>query len=217
MTVIDDSVTRLLRSSARRSYDPEVDLDWDGAGGRGLWWMQPERISLYGTDLWETLTPSSSSSCQATRSASIVHMGWWFEVILMHGLLREVYTGDPRSPRTQYLLTEVGDECRHSTMFGRAMTTAGVPSYGPPPACSASPTAQRRAQRPEPVCRRAARRGDARPLAARLDERRARAAADPDGQPDPRHGGGPPRHLRPRRARPDVAGLSRLGLAPTSC
>ena len=57
MTGVDDSVaTRLLRSSARHSYDPEVDLDWSAPEVEGLWWMQPERVSLYGTELWDSLT-----------------------------------------------------------------------------------------------------------------------------------------------------------------
>jgi hypothetical protein len=95
--------------------------------------MQPERTSLYGTALWDGLTPTQQRELVKHETASLVHMGWWFEVILMQGLLREVHVGDPRDPRTQYLLTEVGDECRHSTMFGRAMQSAGAPAYGPPP------------------------------------------------------------------------------------
>ena len=130
---VTDTPTRLLKASARRSYDPEVDIDWSAVPDDERWWMQPERTSLYGTDLWDGLTPQQQRELVKHETASIVHMGWWFEVILMQGLLREVYTGDPRSARTQFLLTEVGDECRHSTMFGRAMETAGAPSYGPPP------------------------------------------------------------------------------------
>ena len=130
---LTDTPTRLLRASARRSYDPDVDIDWDAAPDDELWWMQPERTSLYGTALWERLSPARQRELVKHETASLVHMGWWFETLLMQGLLREVYAGDPRDPRTQYLLTEVGDECRHSTMFGRALSTAGAPSYGPPP------------------------------------------------------------------------------------
>ena len=41
MTVLVD---RLNKSSARQSYDPEVDIDWDAPEVPGLWWMQPEPI-----------------------------------------------------------------------------------------------------------------------------------------------------------------------------
>src|SRR6185369_10860773 len=40
---------------------------------------------------------------------------------------------DPRTERTQYALTEIGDECRHSLMFGRAIARCGVPAYGATP------------------------------------------------------------------------------------
>ncbi len=33
----------------------------------------------------------------------------------------------------QYALTEVAEECRHSTMFGKAIAHLGVPAYGPQP------------------------------------------------------------------------------------
>ena len=47
----DSLAGRLLRSSARHNYDPEVDLDWEADPVPGLWFMQPERMSLYGTPL----------------------------------------------------------------------------------------------------------------------------------------------------------------------
>ena len=40
---VTDTPTRLLRASARRSYDPDVDIDWSAAPDDELWWMQPER------------------------------------------------------------------------------------------------------------------------------------------------------------------------------
>src|SRR3546814_1277665 len=49
----------------------------------------------------------------------------------MQILLRDVYTQDPRSPRTHYALTEIADECRHSLMFGKAIGRMGIPAYGP--------------------------------------------------------------------------------------
>ncbi|MFL6062633.1 MAG: AurF N-oxygenase family protein, partial [Marmoricola sp.] len=62
---------------------------------------------------------------------SIASVGLWFEIVLMQVLLKDVYRSDPTSARTHYALTEVADECRHSTMFGRAIGSFGVPAYGP--------------------------------------------------------------------------------------
>lgn len=124
-------VERLLNSSARHSYDPEVDLDWDAPEVPGLWWMQPERMSLYGTKLWDELSEEQRIELSKHEVASIASVGLWFEIVLMQLLLKDVYRSDPTSPRTHYALTEIADECRHSTMFGRAIGTFGVPAYGP--------------------------------------------------------------------------------------
>ncbi len=133
MTLTADPVpTRLLKSSARQSYDPEVDLDWDAPLADGLWFMQPERLSLYGTPLWDTLGEEQRRELSRHEVASIASVGLWFELILMQMVVRDVYDEDPRSARAQYALTEVGDECRHSVMFGRLIDRLGVPSYGVP-------------------------------------------------------------------------------------
>ncbi|MCZ4498026.1 MAG: rane protein [Marmoricola sp.] len=127
-------VERLLKSSARQSYDPDVDIDWNAAEVPGLWWMQPERMSLYGTDLWEGLSEEQQILLSKHEIASIASVGLWFEIVLMQLLLKDVYRNDPTSARTHYELTEIADECRHSTMFGRAIGHFGVPAYGPRPA-----------------------------------------------------------------------------------
>lgn len=122
---------RLLRSSARHSYDPEVDLDWEAEAVPGLWWMQPERVSLYGTPLWDTLSLEQQIELSRHEVASIASVGLWFEILLMQLLLKDVYRSDPRTERTHYMLTEIADECRHSTMFGKSIGKFGVPAYGP--------------------------------------------------------------------------------------
>lgn len=127
------SVDRLLKSAARQSYDPDVDLDWDAPEVEGLWAMQPERMSLYGTKLWDTLSLEQQQELSKHEVASIASVGLWFEIVLMQVLLKDVYRSDPTSPRTHFLLTEIADECRHSTMFGRAIGAHGVPAYGPRP------------------------------------------------------------------------------------
>ena len=124
---------RLLRSTAKQSYDPEVDIDWDAPLVDGAWFMQPERLSLYGTPMWDAMSQEQRVELSRHEIASIASVGLWFEIILMQMMVRELYDQDPRSERTQYALTEVGDETRHSVMFGRAIARCGVPAYGPTP------------------------------------------------------------------------------------
>ena len=56
----------------------------------------------------------------------------WFELLLMQMMLRDLYDDNPTGAHMHYALTEVADECRHSTMFGKSIAHFGVPAYGPP-------------------------------------------------------------------------------------
>jgi len=133
MTATQDAISeRLLRSSARHSYDPEVDIDWDAPVDPSLWGMQPERMSLYGTHLWDGLTEPQRITLSWHEVASIASVGLWFELLLMQMMLRDLYDDDPTGAHMHYALTEVADECRHSTMFGKSIAHFGVPVYGPP-------------------------------------------------------------------------------------
>ncbi|MDQ1679072.1 MAG: hypothetical protein QOC93_4216 [Actinomycetota bacterium] len=122
---------RLLASSAKASYDPMVEIDWDAPLPDGLYGMTPEWSSLYGTPLWESMSEADRITLTKHEFASISGVGIWFEMILMHLVLRDIYDQDPATPHVQYALTEIADECRHSVMFARAAEKFGAPSYGP--------------------------------------------------------------------------------------
>jgi hypothetical protein len=124
---------RLLNSSADKFYDPEVDIDWTASVVPGKGYQPEHRISLYGTYLWDRLTPEQRIELGKHEIASVASNGVWFEVLLMQMLLKVVYNGDPTTNHVQYALTEIADECRHSTMFGKAIKHFGVPAYGPAP------------------------------------------------------------------------------------
>ena len=131
MTTTDATSARLLKSSARHFYDPEVDIDWDASLVEGLWFAPPERLSLYGTPLWDGLSQAQQIELSKHEMCSIASVGLWFELILMQMMVREVYDQDPRTERVQYSLTEIGDECRHSVMFAKMIERYGAPAYGP--------------------------------------------------------------------------------------
>ncbi|NLU85152.1 diiron oxygenase [Rhodococcus sp. HNM0569] len=126
-----DTAARLLASSARMSYDPLIEVDWEADIPEGLYGMTPEWCSLYGTELWERMTDEQRSTLTRHEAASISGTGIWFEMILMQMLLRDIYTHDPSTPHVQFALAEIADECRHSTMFARSAQRFGIPSYRP--------------------------------------------------------------------------------------
>jgi hypothetical protein len=123
---------RLLSSSTKNSYDPQLDIDWDAPLPDGLAFMPFERVSLYGTPLWDELSPEQRIELSKHELASIVSVGLWTELILIQMLVRDAYHRDPRDPRTHYELTEIGDETRHVIMFAKTLDRMGVPAYRPP-------------------------------------------------------------------------------------
>ncbi|GIF14679.1 AurF N-oxygenase family protein [Actinoplanes teichomyceticus] len=127
----DRTATRLLRSSAEHSYDPEIEIDWDAPFAEGKYFVPPHRSSLYGTALWDRLTEAQRIELTKHEVASIAGLGVWFETILMQLLIRGYFRQDPTAAHAQYALTEIGDECRHSVMFGRMIARLGTPVYRP--------------------------------------------------------------------------------------
>jgi hypothetical protein len=123
---------RLLGSSSKNSYDPLLDIDWAAPLPEGKAYLPFERVSLYGTPLWDELTPEQRVELSKHEIASIASTGLWFEIILMQMLVRDAYHRNPRDAGTQYALTEVGDETRHVIMFAKAIERLGVPEYRPP-------------------------------------------------------------------------------------
>ncbi|MBO0830675.1 MAG: diiron oxygenase [Actinobacteria bacterium] len=122
---------RLLRATATKSYDPDVDIDWSAPLEPGKGYVLPHRCSLYGTALWEQLSPEQRIELGKHELASAASTGIWLELLLMRVLAKRAYLGDPVSKHIQYALTELGEECRHTIMFARMIDKLGTPVYGP--------------------------------------------------------------------------------------
>src|SRR6266545_831911 len=106
----EKTAERLLRSSADKFYDPEIDIDWDAPLAAGKAYQPEHRITLYGTPLWHELTPEQRIELGKHEIASVASVGLWFELVLMQALLKEAYHSDPTSRHAQYALAEVADE-----------------------------------------------------------------------------------------------------------
>lgn len=129
----EKTARRLLAASAKHSFDPDTELDWDAPFEEGRWFWPPELVSLYDTPLWKRMSPEQQVELSRHEAASLCSIGVWFETILMQLLLRHTYDLDPTSAHVRYALTEIADECRHSKMFARAVTKMGTPAYRPTP------------------------------------------------------------------------------------
>jgi hypothetical protein len=123
---------RLLRSTAARAYDPDLDIDWSAPLADDKGYILEHRCTLYGTELWQRLTPRQRLELGRHEAASVASTGIWLEFVLLRMLARLAYQGDPASSHVQYALAEMAEECRHSTMFARLIERLGVPVQRPP-------------------------------------------------------------------------------------
>jgi hypothetical protein len=129
----EEVARRLLISSAKASYDPLTEIDWDVPVDKDKYAMPPERLSLYGTYLWDRLTEEQRRELSRQEVACVASTGIWFEAILMQMLIRYAYDRDPTTSHIQYSYTEIGDECRHTVMFARMVGKLDAAYYRPDP------------------------------------------------------------------------------------
>jgi P-aminobenzoate N-oxygenase AurF len=123
---------QLILASERRTLDPFVDVDWSVALDDSAYYLPPEWLPLYGTPAWEAMDEPERIAYSRHENAALCGAGIWFENMLMQVVLRHLAELPVTSPAHRYLLVEVADECRHSTMFGEFIRRAGTPAYSPP-------------------------------------------------------------------------------------
>ncbi|MGV0838377.1 AurF N-oxygenase family protein [Mycolicibacterium thermoresistibile] len=121
----EDVSERLLRGSAKKSYLPAVDLDWESPIDPDKFFLPPTAVSLYGTPMWAEMTRAQQIELSRQELINLLSAGVWFENILNQALLRELMHADPTTSATHYSLTELGDETRHMVMFGRTIQHIG--------------------------------------------------------------------------------------------
>ncbi|WP_210732915.1 diiron oxygenase [Streptomyces sp. RKND-216] len=127
----DRLAQRLLDSSARLSYDPATEVDWETPLDEDFHGASPEWSTLYGTPYWNELTEAQRKELTRQEAASVASTGIWFEMILQQMVLRDIYAKDPTDETVQWALTEIADECRHSLMFARGAKKLRAPAYRP--------------------------------------------------------------------------------------
>lgn len=123
---------QLIAASERTTLDPFTEIAWDVPIDDSAYHLPPEWLPLYGTDIWDAMDPQARIAYSRHECAALCGAGIWFENRLMQLVLRHLATLPVTSPTHRYLLVEVADECRHSTMFGEFIRRAGTPAYSPP-------------------------------------------------------------------------------------
>jgi len=122
---------QLVAASQRTTLDPFEYVDWSVPIDDSAFHLPPEILPLYGTAAWDAMTATERIAYSRHETAALCGAGVWFENVLMQVVLRHLAEMPVTDPAHRYLLVEVADECRHSTMFGEYIRLAGTPTYGP--------------------------------------------------------------------------------------
>ena len=122
---------QLVAASSRTTLDPFRDVDWSIPVDDRAFHLPPELLPLYGTAPWEAMSEAERIAYSRHETVALLGAGIWFENALMQIVLRHLLDIPVSDPAHRYLLVEIADECRHSTMFGEYMRRAGTPMYGP--------------------------------------------------------------------------------------
>ncbi len=123
--------TQLVAASARTTLDPFDAVDWNIPIDDTAYHLPPEWLPLYATSAWDAMTEAERITYSRHEAAAMYGAGIWFENQLMQIVLRHLVEMPVTSPAHRYLLIEIADECRHSTMFGEFIRRAGTPAYAP--------------------------------------------------------------------------------------
>lgn len=122
-------VDKLVVAAGRASFDPFVEIDWDQPIIDDAYYLPPEHLPLFGTDLWNAMSEMERIEYSRHECAALCSAGIWFENILMSMILKHLYDLPADDAAHRYLLIETADECRHSAMFGEFIRRAGTPAY----------------------------------------------------------------------------------------
>ena len=128
----DRRALQLITASGRNPLDPFVDVDWTVSIDDSAYHLPAHWLPLYATPAWEAMSEPARIAYSRHECAALCGAGIWFENMLMQVVLQHLTTIPVTSPAHRYLLIEVADECRHSTMFGEFIRRAGTPAYAPP-------------------------------------------------------------------------------------
>lgn len=129
---INEIAQMLVDSAALMSFDVNDDIDWAAGFVPGMLYGPEHRAALYGTSYWDVMTRDQKVEFSKHQLASMHAIEWWVETVLMQMLLRQVYNADGATPYAWHIYTEIAEECRHSTMFGKMVAATGSPTYGAP-------------------------------------------------------------------------------------
>lgn len=111
----DQLLAKLSAVSEEEFIDPGR-LEWPAEADPDAWYFTPELISLYGSDIWESMDEAQRKRLSLTEAVNFFSLNIHGEKYLISEISRRLYTGE-ESELSRYLLHFVDEETRHMMYF----------------------------------------------------------------------------------------------------
>lgn len=119
MTASAELATRLSQASVRKSWDVYSAFDWpEKLDPEAEWFMSPELISIYGTELWESLSETEQKRLSFYEIVNLFSFVLYGERPLIQGLSSRLYRKATLGAVSEYLHHFIDEENKHMIMFG---------------------------------------------------------------------------------------------------
>lgn len=111
------TVEKLCQASTRDFINPYSYLDWPNELSKEQWFMSPELMSVYGTDIWNELSESQKMILSFYEAVNFFSLNIHGEKPLIEGLAHRLYqkTSNITTPYLHHFLDE---ENKHMVYFG---------------------------------------------------------------------------------------------------
>lgn len=121
---------RLSTASVRKAWDVYSAFDWpEHLEADAEWYMAPELISIYGTDLYDELSETEQKRLSFHEIVNFFSFVLYGERPLISGLMNRMYRKNTQGAITEYLHHFVDEENKHMIMFGMFCNRYGGKIY----------------------------------------------------------------------------------------
>jgi len=110
--------TKLSQASIRKAWDVYSAFDWPAELPQDTWYMSPELISIYGTEVYGSLSEAEQQRLSFTELCNFFSLVLQGERPLVQGLVHRLYLKSTEPEVSDYLHHFIDEENKHMIMFG---------------------------------------------------------------------------------------------------
>ncbi|MFT5732078.1 MAG: hypothetical protein ACJAZN_000973 [Planctomycetota bacterium] len=109
---------RLTKASRKFYWSPYDYIEWPESIEGARWYMAPELISIYGTEMWEELDDQQRTRLSHFELGNFFSLTLHGERPLVQGLVHRLHAKSSGPDITDYLHHFIDEENKHMIMFG---------------------------------------------------------------------------------------------------